>query len=96
MGGSGKGRQAGLELCSGKQIPKVAWRGWLEEWIECPACETRVRMTQLGWGAVGLSHELTNAVAYQARPAPLPTALRGHSTAPIKDLVEKQEVTSAM
>lgn len=60
MGGSGKGRQAGLGLCSGKQIPKVAWRGWLEEWMKCPGCESGVRMTQLGWGAVGLSHELTN------------------------------------
>ena len=40
-----------LELCGGKQIPKVAWRGRLEEWIKCPvdACETGVRMTQLGW-----------------------------------------------
>lgn len=46
-----KAGKAGLEPCSGNQIPKVAWRGRLEEWIKCPvdACETGVRMTQLGW-----------------------------------------------
>lgn len=96
MGGSGKGRQAGLELRSGKQIPTVAWRGWLEEWVKCPGCGSRGRMTQLGWGAVGPSHELRTRGAYQARPAPLPAALRGHGPAQIDDLVEKQEVTSAM
>lgn len=70
MDWNGKGRQAGLELCSGKQIPKVACRGWLEEWIECPGCESRVRMTQLGWGAVGLSHELTKAGCVPSRAGP--------------------------
>lgn len=30
------GGGAGLELCSGRQIPKVAWRGRLAEWIKCP------------------------------------------------------------
>lgn len=81
MGGSGKGRQAGLELCSGKQIPKVAWRGRLEEWIKCPGCESGVRMTQLGWGAVGLSHELTKAgcVPSTAGPAARSAAEARHS-----------------
>lgn len=46
-----KAGRAGLELCSGKQIPELAWRDRLEEWIKCPvdACGTGVRMTQLGW-----------------------------------------------
>lgn len=72
-----KAGKAELELCSGKQIPKVAQSGRLEEWIKCPvdACETGVRMTQLGWESCG--DELTVAQPGSWDCGPSTASLRG-------------------
>lgn len=60
--GVAKTGRAGLELCSGKQIPKVAWRGWLKvDKVSCRRLRGRVRMTQLGSELVCLGDELTVA-----------------------------------
>lgn len=46
--GVAKSGGAGLELCNGKQISKVAWRRWLKEWMKCPVDQSENDSAWLG------------------------------------------------
>lgn len=75
-----KSGEAGLELCNGKQIPKVAWRGQLKERMKRPVDQSENDSAWLGeLSAPMISSLLHTQIAHQVQPAPMLEGLWWHS-----------------